>query len=91
MQRAKEVVVDIITGLLPGAEKELAAYVGAVQELLGSEQAGQSIEDWMEELQSTDWANPAAIADWRAITMAAAVRLASRVNVRHDRRARMSV
>jgi len=65
---------------LPCAENELAAFAGAVQELFGAEQARQSIENWMEELGAMDWWSQGAMPDWRALTIAAAVRLASRVD-----------
>ena len=60
------------------AEKELAAFAGAVQELFGDVQVRQSIEDWMTELESTDWASGAQTPDWRCVTIAAARRLAGR-------------
>jgi hypothetical protein len=78
MQKAKDVVVDVTAGFLSDAEKELAAFARAVQELCGAGQVRQSIEDWIEELESMDWRCEEAVPDWRGITIAAAVRLASR-------------
>ena len=69
------------------AETELAAYARAVQELFGPEQAQQAIEDWMEELESMDWRSQETVPDWRGLTIAAAVRLARRVNVLPQRKA----
>ncbi len=60
------------------AECELAAFIGVVGELYGPEQAALSADDWLEELELVDIA---AIPDraWRPVTIAAAVRLASRL------------
>lgn len=70
------------------AEKELAAFARAVQELFGPEQARQAIEDWMEELESVDWRSQKTVRDWRGLTTSAAVRLARRVNVLPQRKAK---
>ena len=40
--------------LIPMAEQELAAFFNAVTESFGSEQAGLSAEDWLEELMVID-------------------------------------
>lgn len=79
MQRTEQTCVALTAELLPNAEKELAAYARAVLELFGSEQAQQSVEDWLEELESIDLPAEGAIPDWRRLTMAAASRLAVRV------------
>ena len=79
MPSTKPSCVELTSGLLPRAEKELVAYAGAVQELFGSNEARQSIEDWMGELQWMDWPSGDRIPDWRRVTIAAAMRLASRV------------
>lgn len=78
MQITEESCAELAAKLMPEAERELAAYARAVQELFGSEQVGQSIEDWMAELELTDWECGAAIPDWSRITIAAAKRLAMR-------------
>ena len=65
--------------LLPRAEKELGAFARAVNKLFSSAHVGQSIEDWVEEFESIDWPAGAAIPDWRRVTIAAAARLASRL------------
>jgi hypothetical protein len=70
--------VEFIAELLPGAEKELAAFASAVEELFGRAQARQSIEDWMSELELMDWPSADAAPDWRRLTIAAASRLAIR-------------
>jgi hypothetical protein len=71
--------VEFSDHLLTRAERELGAFARAVNKLFGSYHAGRSIEDWFEELESIDWPTEAAIPDWRRVTIAAAVRLASRV------------
>ena len=67
--------------LLTDAGRELAAFLQAVNDLFGTEQAQQSSQDWIEELESIDWSTQKINPDWRAITIAAAIRLARRVNV----------
>lgn len=79
-QGTKQSCVELAAELLPDAEKELAAYARAVQELFGSEQARQSIEDWMAELDLIDWPSGDSAPDWRRLTITAAIRLAIRVN-----------
>jgi len=59
-------------------ERELSAFARAVEGLFGPEQAQQSIEDWMEELESRDWRSQDMVRDWRRLTIAAATRLARR-------------
>ena len=81
MQRTRQFCAELTAELLPCAEKELAAYAQAVQEVFGSEQARQSVQDWVEEIEGTDWPSGDAIPDWRLLSIAAAVRLARRVNV----------
>ena len=61
------------------AQRELAAFLGAVRELFGSEQAKLSAEDWLHELAEIE-ALPVSTREWRRITINAAARLASRVN-----------
>lgn len=81
MQRIKEdSASSSAESLCPHAERELAAFARAVQELFGPEQARQAIEDWIEKLELTDCRIPEAVRDWRGLTIAAAVRLASRTN-----------
>ena len=66
--------------LLGSAERELSAFLTAVKELFGTEQARQASEDWIGELAHTDLANRASVIDWRRVTIAAGARLAVRVN-----------
>ena len=61
------------------AERELGAFIGAVTELYGPEQAQSSAGDWLDELESMDRRSDFASGDLRLITIAAAARLASRL------------
>ena len=70
--------------LLPRAEKELGAFARAVNNLFGSAHVGQSIEDWVDEFESIDWLAGGAIPDWRQVTIAAAARLANRIEIKTE-------
>jgi hypothetical protein len=61
------------------AERELSAFFNAVAQLLGSEQAEISAEDWLHELIKIDGL-PASTREWRLITTKVLSRLASRVS-----------
>ena len=63
------------------AERELSAFIGAVRELFGPQQAMISAEDWLEEAELLDSPPRSISRDWRAVTVAASARLASRLNV----------
>ena len=69
-----------LDGVIRTAEQELGAFFAAVTELFGPEQARLSVEDWLEELQSLDTLPGLKNCDWRQVTIAASIRLASRVN-----------
>jgi hypothetical protein len=45
MQETKQFCAELTAGFLERAEKELSAYALAVQELFGSDESCQSIED----------------------------------------------
>lgn len=62
------------------AERELAAFIGAVTELFGPEQARVSTEDWLDELTLLAWSSRSNKRKLRAVTIAATARLANRVN-----------
>jgi hypothetical protein len=64
------------------AERELSAYIAAVTELYGREQARLSAEDWLDESELMDSPPRSEERNWRAVTIAASARLADRVNVR---------
>ena len=63
---------------LASAERELSAFVTAVHQLFGPEQAWYAADNWMEELEQTDWISEEQAIDWRAVTIAAAARLVGR-------------
>ena len=58
------------------AEKELSAFIRAVQKLFGAEQARQSALHWIEELERMGWPSEDSIPDWRQPTVVASARLA---------------
>jgi hypothetical protein len=61
------------------AEGELSAFLRAVKELYGPEQAGLSAEDWLNEAELIDSPPRSTSRDWRAVTIAASARLANRL------------
>ena len=68
------------------AERELSAFICAVTELFGPEQARFSAEDWLDESELIDSPPLSTNRDWRAVTIAASARLANRLNAgSHDR------
>jgi hypothetical protein len=68
------------------AERELASFIGAVTELFGPEQALLSADDWLDESESVDSSPRFTSRDWRAVTIAASARLASRLTADRDHR-----
>ena len=60
------------------AERQLSAFVTAVHQLFGAEQASQAGDIWIEELERADWPSEAPVIDWRKVTIAAAGRLVDR-------------
>jgi hypothetical protein len=69
------------------AERELSAFIGAVTELFGPEQAKLSAEDWLDESEKIDTARRSTPRDWRAATIAASARLANRLSAGQHHRA----
>src|ERR1700731_1953221 len=57
------------------AEKELSAFIRAVDQLFGAEQARQSALDWIEELGRMNWPSGESIPAWRRATVGASARL----------------
>jgi hypothetical protein len=66
--------------LLASAERELSAFITAVNELFDAEQARRAAEDWIEELAGTNEPSEAPAIYWLKVTIAAAARLAGRAN-----------
>ncbi|MGD0598546.1 MAG: hypothetical protein ABR988_01910 [Terriglobales bacterium] len=66
------------------AEGELSAFISAVTQLFGPEQARLAAEDWLEESELSELVDSlprSTSRDWRAVTVAASARLANRLNV----------
>jgi hypothetical protein len=65
--------------LMIRAERELSAFLSAVAELFGPEQAALAAKDWLQQLEvMTDL--PTSSRDWRLMSIEASARLAKRVN-----------
>lgn len=62
------------------AERELSAFLGAVTERFGPEQARASAEDWLEESELIDSPPVSTARNWRSVTIAASARLANRID-----------
>jgi hypothetical protein len=69
----------LYTDQLHLAERELSAFVAAVRASYGPEEAELSAEDWIEESELMDSSPRSEVRNWRAVTIAASTRLASRV------------
>ena len=67
------------------AERELSAFISAVTQMFGAEQARASTEDWLEESELIDSPPRSTARDWRAVTIAASARLARRVDAAQHR------
>jgi hypothetical protein len=63
------------------AERELSSFIAAVTESYGREQARLSEKDWLEELELMDSLPMPTNRHWRAVTIAASVRLAGRLSI----------
>ena len=90
MKDSESVVNSSATDEMCLAEHELSAFVAAVSELFGPEQARLSIEDWLTESDLINNSLPCTSEGWRRVTIAAAARLAKRVNVGGQRNIRCS-
>ena len=62
-------------------ERELSAFIRAVTQLFGPEEAKLSAEDWLDESELMDSPPLSTSRDWRAVTIAASARLANRLAV----------
>src|SRR5271165_388726 len=65
------------------AERELSAFIRAVTQLFGPEEAKLCAEDWLDESELVDGPPPSTR---RAVTIAASARLAKRLAVSQHRR-----
>ena len=66
--------------LMASAERELGAFIKAVTDSFGAEQARRAAEDWLEELESMPLPDELTSCVWRTITITSAARLAVRLN-----------
>ena len=70
--------MNTIEHFMASAERELGAFIRAVSELYGTECAERAAEDWLEEFDHTELSLTAP--HFRAVTIAAAVRVATWLN-----------
>jgi hypothetical protein len=68
-----------INDYLNMAERELSAFLRAVETLFGLDQAKLAAEDWLEAAEQVPGSNQPTNHDWRAVTIAASSRLAHRL------------
>jgi hypothetical protein len=59
----------------------MSSFIAAVTELYGPEQARLSEKDWLDESELMDSLPLSTHRQWRAVTIAASVRLAGRLSV----------
>jgi len=71
--------------LMVFAERELRAFIRAVTELFGPEQARLAAEDWVDELELMDALPGPTSRDWGSVTVATAAQLSRRLNTKLDR------
>jgi hypothetical protein len=67
------------------AERELSAFISAVTELFGPDQAVASTEDWLQGSELMDSPPRSTSRDWRSVTIAASARLAGRIDAAQHR------
>lgn len=63
------------------AERELSAFIGAVTQLFGPDEAKLSAEDWLNQALLMDSPRLSTSRNWREVTIAASARLANRLTV----------
>jgi hypothetical protein len=71
----REHCIQLAGSFLIRAERELSAFISAVDKLFGAEQAHKSALEWIEELELMDWPSGESAPDWRRATLSASVRL----------------
>ena len=62
------------------AQRELGAFIYAVSESYGPDEADIAAQDWLDELKLLDCMPEPTPREWRLVTIAAAGRLSNRVN-----------
>jgi hypothetical protein len=99
MDETQTSVVDELTDsdgptfakLMTMPERELGAFISAVTELFGPEQARLAAEDWLDELVSMETLPGLTSRDWRLLTIAASARLLAREPQKETHGKRISV
>lgn len=66
--------------LMAAAARELGAFINAVTDLYGADQARLAAVDWLLELEMTDLVPELSNGVWRTLTIVSASRLAVRLN-----------
>ena len=69
-----------ILSLADMAQRELGAFMSAVTEVYGSEEAIRSADDWLKEFEATHQPPNLRTRYWRQITIVAAEQLANRLS-----------
>jgi hypothetical protein len=67
-------------------ERELSAFISAVTQLFGPEEAKLSVEDWLDEAKLADGPPRSTSRDWRAVSVAASASLAKRLTIAQHQR-----
>ena len=70
------------------AERELGAFLAAIGELFGAEEARRAAKDWLDELELQETSG--GDLNWRAITVSTTIRLVQRANGHADVDTRVS-
>ncbi len=68
------------------AERELFAFIRAVTQLYGSEEAKLAAEDWLDESELMDSPPLLTNRNWRSVTIAASARLANQLTIAPEHR-----
>jgi hypothetical protein len=66
-------------------EYELSAFIQAVTDVFGTDQAKSATEDWLGEADLMDVPPLSSCRDWRAVTIAATARLSNRIDDPQER------
>ena len=68
--------------LVRKSERELGAFISAVTELYGAEQARLSAIEWLDQFESINEVSGSTTHDWSVVTVRAAVCLVNRLHVK---------
>ena len=79
-ENADMVVPEDLAVLVASAGRELGAFMKAVTDSFGPKEGRLAAEDWLQVLDSREELPGTSADDWRSITIAAASRLATRLN-----------